>query len=66
MTKVELLAGNAILFQKDSMRIIYVPGSDLTNAPEKVKAMASIFWTQEVIQNHLNTENNDATSHDTN
>jgi hypothetical protein len=61
MTSVQLLAGGAILFQKDRLRSVYVPGSDLTNAPERVRAMAEQFWTPQVIDAHMNrnTESHD-------
>lgn len=52
--QLDVLPGNAILCVNGSCRTIYVPGSDLSSAPQKVVELARRMWTPDVVATHLN------------
>lgn len=69
--KVELMENNTIqvrtatIIEKDGVEItrsfhrhVVAPGDDVTNEDPKVQAIANAVWTEEIIQQYLDTLDN--------
>jgi len=50
--QVTRLVEDGTILNTSFHRSTYAPGDDLTEAPEPVKKIASVFWTQDVIDKY--------------